>query len=433
MNYKESIDYLYKCAPMFQNIGAGAYKAGLQTTMSLDEHFGHPHKKFRSIHIGGTNGKGSCSHMLASILQESGYTVGLYTSPHLLDFRERIRVNGNMISEDYVTRFIESERSFFEPLHPSFFELATAMAFKYFADCGVDVAVIEVGLGGRLDCTNIITPELSIITNISKDHTNLLGKSKREIAYEKAGIIKRGRPVVIGESDKVTRDVYESKAGPLKSRIVYAESERNIIDYRIYPDGKIGVVLPWFKVLYCPLGGMYQSKNINTVLCSVKLLQKRFPNITESTVERGIENVVVNTGLQGRWQCIRQIPRVYCDTGHNVGGFEYLSQQLKHQQCKSLRIVIGMVNDKDINGVLSLLPKKAKYYFCQASVSRALESIKLKKLASSFELDGESYPSVELAYKEALADSSDDDFIFVGGSTFVVADLLRLEQLKEEI
>ncbi len=425
MNYKEAIDYLYNSAPMFQDIGAGAYKPGLFNTCELDNHFGHPHRKFKTIHVAGTNGKGSCSHLLASILQESGYKVGLYTSPHLLDFRERIKINGEMVNEEYVTNFIESERSFFEPLHPSFFELATAMAFKYFADEHVDVAVIEVGLGGRLDCTNIINPELSIITNISKDHTNLLGKSKREIAYEKAGIIKRGKPVVIGEADKVTRQVFDSKALPLKSPITYAEEERNITDYRLYPDGKIGIILSWFKVLYCPLGGYCQSKNINTVLCSVKILQNKFRKITTESIEKGIENVIVNTGLQGRWQCLNKSPRVFCDTGHNVGGFSYLSTQLRNQLCKTLRIVIGMVSDKDIDGVLSLLPIKAKYYFCQASVSRALNHEMLKERASAHSLQGDSYPSVAEAYDKAMSDSSADDFIFVGGSTFVVADLLQ--------
>ena len=428
MTYKEAIDYLYNSAPMFQNVGQAAYKPGLSTTCALDDHFNHPHKKFKSIHIGGTNGKGSCSHFIASILQESGYKVGLYTSPHLLDFRERIRVNGEMISEDYVISFIEDERAFFEPLHPSFFELATSLAFKYFADMEVDVAVIEVGLGGRLDCTNIITPELSIITNISKDHTNLLGTSKSSLAYEKAGIIKRKRPVLIGEYNSITHKVFDSIAKQLNAPITYAEKKVQLNDYTLYPDGKLGIVMPWFKVLYSPLGGIYQLKNLTTVLCSMEILSKRFPKISEQTIESGIKNVITNTGLQGRWQCINKKPRVFCDTGHNIGGFECISRQLKSQKYKKLRIVIGMVNDKDINGVLSMLPTDAQYYFCQASVDRAMPHAEIKALGASHDLHGDSFSSVSEAYHKALSDSSPEDFIFVGGSTFVVADLLRYNE-----
>ena len=424
MTYKEAIDYLYNSAPMFQNIGKGAYKPGLSTTYALDEHFNHPHKKFKSIHIGGTNGKGSCSHFIASIFQESGYKVGLYTSPHLLDFRERIRVNGEMISEEYVTSFIENERNFFEPLHPSFFEIATSLAFKYFADQHVDIAVIEVGLGGRLDCTNIITPELSIITNISKDHTNLLGNNKRSIAYEKAGIIKRKRPVVIGEYNTITHQVFDNIAKQLESPITYSEKQVQLKDYTLYPDGKLGIVMPWFKVLYSPLGGIYQLKNLSTVLCSMEILSKKY-KISEKSIESGIKNVITNTGLQGRWQCVNKKPRVFCDTGHNIGCFEQIVLQLKSQKYKQLRIVIGMVNDKDINGVLSLLPKNAKYYFCEASVKRAMPHEEIKSLGANHDLHGDSFNSVSEAYCRALKDSSSDDFIFVGGSTFVVADLLR--------
>lgn len=426
MNYQEAKDYLYNQTPMFQKVGKSAYKAGLSNTIALDEHFGHPHKKFKTVHIGGTNGKGSCAHLIASILQESGYKVGLYTSPHLIDFRERIKVNGEMISEDYVIEFIDKERSFFEPLQPSFFEIATAMAYKYFADKEIDVAVVEVGLGGRLDCTNIVNPVLSIITNISKDHTNLLGKTTHEIAYEKAGIIKRNKPIIIGEYTSTTKKVFDQIAKNLNAPIVYASDKRFITDFRLYPDGHIGVVLPWFSVLYCPLGGLYQSKNINTVLCAIELLKEKFSKINSECVERGVSNVIKNTGLMGRWQCVNKSPRVFCDTGHNVGGFEYLSEQIKSQKYNKLRIVLGMVNDKDINGVLSLLPGKAIYYFCQASVDRALNHEQLKSIAFKHNLHGESYSSVEEAYKKALADSDKNDFIFVGGSTFVVADLLKI-------
>ena len=404
MTYDETIEYLFNSTPLFQNVGKAAYKEGLANTLALDEYFGHPHTQFKTIHVGGTNGKGSTSHSLASVLQSAGYKVGLFTSPHLKDFRERIRINGEMISEEYVVDFVEQHRSFFEPLYPSFFELTTAMAFKYFADEKVDVAVIEVGLGGRLDCTNIITPVLSIITNISFDHVNLLGNTLEKIASEKAGIIKHGVPVVIGETTSKTRTVFETKAKEVGTQIVFAE-EKEIPE------------IPF------ELGGDYQQKNLRTILTALSILRSSF-NISEQNISYGLSNVCEQTGLMGRWQTLKEFPKTVCDVGHNVGGFEYIVKQLTRQQYKTLRIVIGMVNDKDINGVLALLPKDAKYYFTKAKVARALRPEELQEKAKEYGLNGNCYPSVTEAYEAAVKESSTDDFIFIGGSCFVVAEVV---------
>lgn len=428
MTYQQTVEYLYQCAPLFQNVGQGAYKEGLENTHLLDEHFGHPHQYFKTIHIAGTNGKGSCSHILASILQEAGYKVGLYTSPHLLDFRERIRVNGEMVSERYVVDFVEKERSFFEHLHPSFFELTTALAFKFFQEQRVDVAVVEVGLGGRLDCTNIINPELCIITNISYDHVALLGNTLAKIASEKAGIIKSGIPVVVGEHTKTTKAVFQSKAEETGAPYVFAQDHKLIFRSQILHNGNILFNTLLYPKIECALGGLYQKKNVNTILNALPIVQENFPKITENAVKNGFLKVKENTGLMGRWQTIGQKPQICCDTGHNIGGFKYLSRQLKMQKCNNLRIVIGMVNDKDIDGVLSLLPTDAVYYFCQASVARALPHNEFKKKANAHGLKGHSYPTVSDAFESARSDSSADDFIFVGGSTFVVADFLRYMQ-----
>ncbi len=404
MTYDETIEYLFNSTPLFQNVGKAAYKEGLANTLALDEYFGHPHTQFKTIHVGGTNGKGSTSHSLASVLQSAGYKVGLFTSPHLKDFRERIRINGEMISEKYVVDFVEQHRSFFEPLYPSFFELTTAMAFKYFADEKVDVAVIEVGLGGRLDCTNIITPVLSIITNISFDHVNLLGNTLEKIASEKAGIIKHGVPVVIGETTSETRTVFEIKAKEVGTQIVFAE-EKEIPE------------IPF------ELGGDYQQKNLRTILTALSILRSSF-NISEQNISYGLSNVCEQTGLMGRWQTLKEFPKTVCDVGHNVGGFEYIVKQLTRQQYKTLRIVIGMVNDKDINGVLALLPKDAKYYFTKAKVARALQPEELQEKAKGYGLNGNCYPSVTEAYEAAVKEASTDDFIFIGGSCFVVAEVV---------
>lgn len=424
MTYLEAVDYLYNRTPLFQNVGQGAYKEGLSNTLALDEHFGHPHQYFQTIHIAGTNGKGSCSHTIASILQEAGYKVGLYTSPHLLDFRERIRVNGQKISEEAVIAFIETHHSFFEPLHPSFFEVTTALAFKYFAEEKVDVAVVEVGLGGRLDCTNIVTPRLSIITNISFDHVQFLGDTLSEIAAEKAGIMKPRVPVVIGETTPETKKVFQDKANEVGAPLFFAEESQEIASHEFKTNGDIAYQTRSYGTIQSEMGGFYQIKNTNTILRCIPFLKEAFPNITQKAIQQGFHKICSNTGLMGRWQHVADSPRTYCDTGHNIGGFEYISKQLRMQSCHTLRIVMGMVNDKDINGVLSLLPSDAVYYFCQASVKRALPHFQLKDLAMSHHLQGTSYPSVSTAYKAAKCDASTSDFIFVGGSTFVVADFL---------
>lgn len=408
MNYKDTLDYLYNSAPLFQQIGAGAYKEGLENTWALDEHFGHPHRSFRSIHIAGTNGKGSCSHTLAAILQEAGYKVGLYTSPHLIDFRERIRVNGQPVPEAYVIRFVEEERAFFEPLHPSFFELTTAMAFRYFAEEKVDVAVVEVGLGGRLDCTNIIRPDLCIITNISLDHVQFLGDTLEKIAGEKAGIIKPGIPVVIGETTPETRPVFQKKAEEVGAPIHFAEEEVK----EVHPDWEY------------ELKGLYQEKNRRTLWAALPLLQEGGYQISESDIQAGFAHVVELTGLMGRWQKLQEHPTVVCDTGHNVGGIQYIAEQLRRQVFRRLHIVIGMVNDKDVRGVLALLPREATYYFTQASVKRALPAGQLARLAAEAGLQGTCYPDVPSAVRAAQKESLPEDFIFIGGSSFIVADLL---------
>ncbi len=403
MTYEETIQYLYNSVPMFQNVGAAGYKEGLQNTLTLDEHFNHPHRTFRTVHVAGTNGKGSCSHTIAAMLQSEGYKVGLYTSPHLVDFRERIRINGKCISKQYVINFVKKERKFFEPLHPSFFELTTALAFKYFAEQKVDWAVIEVGLGGRLDCTNIIKPELSIITNISFDHTAFLGDTLAKIAKEKAGIIKPETPVVIGEANEETKPVFENIAKQNNAPILFAEEEN----------------LHEFDDIEFELKGSYQQKNRATILCAAKQL-----GISRKAIKSGMANVCETTGLIGRWQTLSKEPLVICDTGHNVGGWQYLSEQIKQVPCTTRRIVFGMVDDKDINTVMTMLPKDATYYWTQAETKRAINHEKVKETGKSHGLTGNSYPTVIEAYRAALSDSAPTDFVFVGGSSYVVADLL---------
>jgi dihydrofolate synthase/folylpolyglutamate synthase len=408
MTYKETIEYLFNSTPVFEHVGASAYKPGLQTTEILDAHYGHPHKNFKTIHIAGTNGKGSVSHSLASILQEAGYKVGLYTSPHLIDFRERIRVNGIPVSEEYVIRFVEDFKLLnskrIHPLSPSFFELTTALAFKYFAEEKIDIAVIEVGLGGRLDCTNIITPILSVITNISFDHTQFLGNTLAQIASEKAGIIKHQVPVVIGETTKETRPVFEKKAKEMDAPIFFAEE----IDRREYDQYEF------------ELKGSYQKKNLRTILCAMKRLSFIHPE----HIQKGLTNVCKNTGLMGRWQTLSTNPLIICDTGHNVGGWKYLAPQISSVPCDRLHIVFGMVDDKDIRNVLSMLPKNAVYYFTQANNHRAIPAQQVGELAKEYGLSGNTYPTVAQAYEEAKSSASENDFIFIGGSSYIVADLL---------
>lgn len=436
MNYQETCEYLFSKTPSYEKQGASGYKEGLQTTEALDEYLNHPHRKYRTIHVAGTNGKGSVSHTIAALFQTFGYRVGLYTSPHLVDFRERIRVNGTPVSEDYVVSFVEKHKDFFEPLEPSFFELTTAMAFSYFAEADVDIAVIEVGLGGRLDCTNIITPILSIITNISLDHTELLGASVEQIAMEKGGIIKPGVPVVIGEATPETRKVFDALAAESGSPIIYAEDEqeRELVEALPCEQGML------YKTKHLgdftgELRGNYQAKNTNTVLVAMhQLIEEGYvcdsiEGSTRSQVNHELETafmgVTAMTGLKGRWQVVRKNPTVVCDTGHNVAGWEYLSRQLSNVKCRELRIVFGMVGDKDVYGVMSLLPKNATYYYTKGSTKRAFPETSLKVFGDQFGLSGESYPTVAEAYQAAMSGATSDDFIFVGGSTYVVADFLK--------
>ena len=419
---------------MFERQGSSGYKPGLGTTEALDEHLGHPHRQYRTIHVAGTNGKGSTAHTLAAILQMCGYRVGLYTSPHLADFSERIRINGQPISEDYVTDFVEKERTFFEPLHPSFFEVTTAMALKYFADMDVDLAVIEVGLGGRLDCTNIITPILSVITNIALDHTQLLGSTLEQIAIEKAGIIKAGVPVVIGETTPETRPVFEAVAQEQHAPITFAEDTGEVTSATPKGTG-ISYQTKHFGILEGELGGHYQEKNTATVLCAIGQLQqlgymeavttKHDQTCQDKEVREGFKLVCELTGLQGRWQQVKEHPLTVCDTGHNVAGWQYLSRQIAQVDCRHRHIVFGLVDDKDTEGIMALLPKDATYYYTKASTKRAVSENVLKVYGQALGLRGEGYPDVNTAYEAAKSNASDNDFVFIGGSSYVVADFLK--------
>jgi len=432
--YKETIEYLYN-VPMFEKQGRTGYKEGLENSLALDERFGHPHTKYRTIHIAGTNGKGSVAHTLAAILQAAGYKTGLYTSPHLVSFRERIRINGQMISEKYVCDFVEANRDFFEKIHPSFFEIVTAMAFKYFADQKIDIAVIETGLGGRLDCTNIITPILSVITNISYDHTQFLGNTLTQIAQEKAGIIKQGVPVVIGESTPETRPVFEKKALEMKAPIYFADDKPEVLSSIPSRNGGRTFITETYGPLEGELGGIYQEKNANTILAAAipislrcHLNPEKKPVINEKqmvNVREGFRHVRELTGLRGRWERLCDKPKTVCDTGHNLAGWEYITEQLAKEKCDTMRIVFGMVSDKDIDGVMKLLPKKCDIYFTQANTHRAIPAKEICLKAKSFGLNGKAYDTVAEAYKAAKEEASEKDFIFIGGSTYVVAELLQ--------
>lgn len=434
MKYEEAIDFLFNRTANFELQGVAGYKEGLGNSLALDEHYGHPHEHFRCIHIAGTNGKGSVSHSIAALLQVFGYRVGLYTSPHLLDFSERIRVNGQPVPHDYVADFVDKGKDFFESVNASFFEITTAMAFKYFKDVNIDIAVIEVGLGGRLDSTNIISPVLSIITNISLDHTQLLGTSIEQIAMEKGGIIKPGVPVVIGEATPETRMVFDALAQEAKAPIVYAEDEQEIVSSTVAPEGRIYKAkhLGEFKG---ELQGDYQEKNMNTVVVAMhQLVNLGYmcdcidpDNNRKIQLEmcEALQNVSTITGLMGRWQVVRRSPLVVCDTGHNIGAWKYLSKQIESVKCKHLRIVFGMVGDKDVYGVMALLPKDATYYYTKGSTKRAFPEMSLKVFGDQFGLQGECYPGVKEAYQAAISGASSDDFIFVGGSNYIVSDFLK--------
>lgn len=425
MTYNQAVQYLFDSAPMFQNVGAAAYKEGLGGTLFLDEHFGHPHRSYRTIHVGGTNGKGSVCHTLAAILQAQGYRVGLYTSPHLVDFRERIRVNGKMISKKRVIEFVEDlKASLLEGRLEggySFFELATALAFKYFEEQKVDFAVIEVGLGGRLDCTNIITPVLSVITNISFDHVQFLGDTLPKIASEKAGIIKPGIPVCIGENiNPEVKAVFQNKADEVGAPITFAEESPLQFPF-------------WGSDFKPALTGLCQEKNTRTILTSVRLLRESGIEISEKAIERGFAEVCTMTGLMGRWQILSKKPLTICDTAHNVGGLQYIFRHLASIPHQRLHLVIGMVSDKDVNTVLTLVPKDAICYFTQASVNRAMPAEELTRRAKAIGMQGATYTDVASAYDTALSNASADDIIYIGGSTFVVADLLAYLNTKHQV
>ncbi len=423
-SYEALIEELYNRFPAFQQVGAGAYKPGLENAEALDAHFGHPHRSFRTIHVGGTNGKGSTSHTLAAILQKSNYRVGLYTSPHLADFRERIRINGEMIPREEVERFLTQHSDEAFAFRPSFFELTTFLAFSYFASQKVDVAIIEVGLGGRLDTTNVITPDMSIITNISLDHVAPLGHDLPSIAREKAGIIKPDIPAIIGEAEGEVRAVFQQRANEVGAPILFAQECNNMTSATpmrggwLYTDTLAGDV--WGE-----LGGLCQEKNAATILTAVTELRNRGYDIPDEAIREGFAHVTTLTGLQGRWQKLADAPLTICDTGHNIGGMQYIARQLSETPCRNLRIVLGMVNDKDISGVLSMLPRDAQYYFTQASVARALSAHEVAAIATKYGLQGNCYDNVATAYAAAQSDACEDDLIFVGGSTFVVADLIK--------
>lgn len=432
MTYEETIQYLFNSAPLFQHVGGAAYKEGLSTTHILDAHFNHPHNQYKTIHIAGTNGKGSCAHTIAAILQHTGLKVGLYTSPHLVDFRERIRINGEMMPQQYVIDFVEKERSFFEPLHPSFFELTTALAFKYFAEQHVDVAVIEVGLGGRLDCTNIISPILSVITNISFDHTQFLGSTLAQIASEKAGIIKHKVPVIIGECNAETRSVFEHKAHEVEAPILFAEDNKEVLSSEfsdLYGHKLRHYTTRSFGDIYGELTGECQIKNANTILCALHSLSKIF-SVTHEDITYAFEHVCEMTGLRGRWQILQEHPTIICDTGHNTGGWQYLAHQLAQiaTSGNKLHIVFGMASDKDIERVMSTLPHEACYYWTKASVKRATSEQTIANIATKYDLHGKTYSNVAEAYEAAVNNASTNDYIYVGGSSFIVADLLRYKQ-----
>lgn len=406
MTYLDTVNWMFQQLPMYQNQGKTAYKANLDNTLQFVEHLHHPESNFKSIHVAGTNGKGSTSHMLASILQESGYKVGLYTSPHLKDFRERIKINGKEISEAFVVDFIIKHQSFFESHFLSFFEMTVGMAFDYFSKEKVDIAVIEVGMGGRLDSTNVITPQVSVITNIGLDHTQFLGHTMGAIAFEKGGIIKPNVPVVIGETQPETKDVFKTLAKERHSEIRFADQEEIVKDYE------------------SDLKGEYQIKNRKTVLSAIDVLRYKGFEISEEALVRGFKKVIKNTGLHGRWEVLQMQPKLICDTAHNKEGLTYAMAQLRKEDYAQLHMVFGVVNDKDVSSVLPLLPKKAIYYFCKPNIPRGLNAEDLKNIFIANGFVGNAYNSVEDALKAAKQNAAKEDVIYVGGSTFVVAEII---------
>ena len=432
MTYQQTLDYLYAQLPMYHRLGAQAYKANLDNTIALCNLLGNPQNSFSTIHVTGTNGKGSVSHLLASILQMGGFRTGLYTSPHLKDFRERIRVNGKQIERSYVSKFIEKYRDKTEQIQPSFFELTVGMAFDYFRNQKVDIAVIEVGLGGRLDSTNIISPLLSVITNVSLDHTQFLGDTIEQIAAEKAGIIKPGVPVIIGETQRNTKKIFKSIADERKSKIIFADQFYQIGSHRFcgkYHDKQLIDINyekePFLENIVLPLAGKYQLKNIITVIAACDQLNFDGLSFSELIVRQGIADVVINTGLQGRWQILGTRPLTICDTGHNEGGLREVLSQIATTPHKQLHFVFGVVNDKNIAAILSMLPENATYYFCRPDIPRGLDANVLHDQAVIYGLKGNTYSSVKEALNFARENASGNDLVFIGGSTFVVAEVVK--------
>ena len=430
MNYREAIDFLFSSLPMYQREGKAAYKANLDNTHRLDGYFKHPHRQFPTIHVAGTNGKGSVSHMLASVFQQSDYKTGLYTSPHLLDFRERIRINGQPIPEEEVTAFITSHRSIIREVSPSFFEMTVAMAFDYFAREKVDVAIIETGLGGRLDSTNIIRPVLSVITNISMDHSEFLGSDLTSIAREKGGIIKPGVPLVLGSTDQETEHVLVSMAGEKEAPVSLARDTFESVFHTFSREGASMIRIRDMQAgsvetYACGLTGDYQQDNVVTALTALTRLKEMGWNIPGPSVHLGLEAVVQNTGIMGRWQTVGSNPRSICDSAHNQAGIAAAMDQVMQIPWKSLHMVWGMVSDKDLDSILPLLPGQAHYYFTRSKVPRALDAHVLRGKAAKHGLVGEAYPGVKEAYRAATQNAGATDMIFTGGSTFVVADLLQ--------
>ncbi|QKG79504.1 bifunctional folylpolyglutamate synthase/dihydrofolate synthase [Tenuifilum thalassicum] len=426
MNYQEALDFIYSQLPIFQRVGKAAYKADLGNTLLLDGYFNYPHKKFKTIHIAGTNGKGSTSHMLAAVLQKAGYKTGLYTSPHLRDFRERIKINGEMIPKETVAQFITKHKPFFEKVKPSFFEMTVAMAFEYFAENNVDIAVIEVGLGGRLDSTNIINPLLSVITNISFDHTDLLGDTLQKIATEKAGIIKPNTPVIISKFQSEVADIFIQKANEMNAALYFADKEIEFVEQAIGKELQIFKFVRNNKeiTIKTDILGLYQRYNIPGAIKAIEILKQYGFRINDDDIEQGLSNVQSITGLMGRWQKLSESPLIFCDTGHNEDGIRFVLKQISNYQFDKLHMVVGMVADKDIDKILSILPKDATYYFVQAQIPRALNHEELKIKAEAHNLKGLSYPTVSEGLEAAISNALPSDFIFVGGSTFVVAEVV---------
>ena len=427
MDYQQTIDYLFSRLPMFSRAGASAMREGLSNTVTLCESLGNPQTKFKSVHVGGTNGKGSTSHMLAAAFQTAGYKTGLYTSPHLKDFRERIKVEGSMISETYVTGFVERIKPLIEKISPSFFEITVAMAFAYFAEQKVDIAIIEVGLGGRLDSTNIIMPELSVITNISYDHVQILGHTLPKIAWEKAGIIKRNKPVVIGEYQTETHEVFEKKAAEEDADLVFANHQRFVASWEMQQKELVAEVTTVHnnekQYYHLDLTGIYQTKNLITVLEAVHQLRKLGWNITDTDLQKALRNVKKLTGLHGRWDTIQENPLIALDVSHNEDGIKQLVEQIEITSHASLHIVIGMVKDKEIEKILLLLPKHAHYYFTKAQIPRAMPENELKEKANKAGLNGNDYTDVNTALQSAKAAATIKDLIVVCGSVFVVGEV----------